>query len=172
MFHYFTFIFHNTGQDLLLDFLICYIMKSLLKNNLREPKILYNAVRCSWMVCQLCWNILKFRKITWQFTFSFSKHARNYVIAYFYLQVFFFSVRTCVILCSHEKYSSFDQSMLRYTGNMRSNWTVSTYFVYILYFCFLIIPHKSLTKAAIILCMSLVYTISPRTIPWFKFNWT
>lgn len=55
---------------------------------------------------------------------------------------------------------------------MRSNWTVSTYFVYIIYFCFLIIPHKSLTKAAIILCMSLVYTISPRTIPWFKFNWT
>lgn len=39
---------------------------------------------------------------------------------------------------------------------MRSNWTVSTYFVYIIYFCFLIIPHKSLQ----------LYFVCPLCIPF------
>lgn len=54
-----------------------------------------------------------------QFTFNFSKHCYCNI---FLPSIFFTKYFHFVILCLHEEYSSFDQSMIRYS--MWSKWTV------------------------------------------------
>lgn len=63
-----------------------------------------------------------------QFTFNFSKHCYCNI---FLPSIFFIKYFHFVILCLHEKYSSFDQSMIRYSMCLSSEFP--TYLVYILY---------------------------------------